>query len=72
MDPGKIVHEAAGAPEDFPKRLIKTVRWFCDNRRWWQNTDEHSDRRTDRSRLTKTPWYYGAANSDFVAVRLSG
>jgi nucleoside-diphosphate-sugar epimerase len=23
--------------EDFESGLAKTMRWFCDNRTWWQN-----------------------------------
>jgi dTDP-glucose 4,6-dehydratase len=38
MDPGKIERELGWRPrEDFESGLIKTVRWFCDNRTWWQN-----------------------------------
>jgi dTDP-glucose 4,6-dehydratase len=38
MDPGKIERELGWRPrEDFASGLAKTVRWFCDNRVWWQN-----------------------------------
>ncbi|QQO13574.1 dTDP-glucose 4,6-dehydratase [Bradyrhizobium diazoefficiens] len=38
MDPGKIERELGWRPrEDFESGLAKTVRWFCDNRTWWQN-----------------------------------
>jgi len=38
MNPGKIERELGWRPrEDFESGLIKTVRWFCDNRTWWQN-----------------------------------
>lgn len=38
MDPGKIERELGWRPrEDFESGLAKTVRWFCDNRKWWQN-----------------------------------
>jgi dTDP-glucose 4,6-dehydratase len=38
MDPGKIERELGWRPrEDFERGLAKTVRWFCDNRTWWQN-----------------------------------
>jgi dTDP-glucose 4,6-dehydratase len=38
MDPGKIERELGWrAREDFDSGLAKTVRWFCDNRTWWQN-----------------------------------
>jgi dTDP-glucose 4,6-dehydratase len=38
MDPGKIERELGWHPrENFESGLAKTVRWFCDNRTWWQN-----------------------------------
>lgn len=38
MDPGKIERELGWRPrENFESGLAKTVRWFCDNRTWWQN-----------------------------------
>jgi dTDP-glucose 4,6-dehydratase len=38
MDPGKIERELGWRPrENFASGLAKTVRWFCDNRTWWQN-----------------------------------
>lgn len=38
MDPGKIERELGWrARENFESGLVKTVRWFCDNRTWWQN-----------------------------------
>ncbi|MBR0744625.1 dTDP-glucose 4,6-dehydratase [Bradyrhizobium japonicum] len=37
MDPGKIERELGWRPrEDFESGLAKTIRWFCDNRAWWQ------------------------------------
>ncbi|RXT47734.1 dTDP-glucose 4,6-dehydratase [Bradyrhizobium betae] len=46
MDPGKIERELGWRPrEDFESGLIKTVRWFCDNRTWWQNILDRGYRR---------------------------
>jgi dTDP-glucose 4,6-dehydratase len=49
MNPGKIERELGWRPrEDFESGLIKTVRWFCDNRTWWQNI---LDRGYQRARI---------------------
>ncbi|MGM4872162.1 dTDP-glucose 4,6-dehydratase [Bradyrhizobium sp. 956_D2_N1_5] len=38
MDVGKIERELGWrAEENFTSGLIKTVRWFCDNREWWKD-----------------------------------
>lgn len=38
IDPGKIERELGWRPrETFDSGLAKTVRWFCDNRTWWQD-----------------------------------
>ncbi|TYL87209.1 dTDP-glucose 4,6-dehydratase [Bradyrhizobium cytisi] len=38
IDPGKIERELGWRPrETFDSGLTKTVRWFCDNRTWWQD-----------------------------------
>jgi dTDP-glucose 4,6-dehydratase len=37
IDPSKIERELGWQPEhDFEAGLAKTVRWYLDNRRWWQ------------------------------------
>lgn len=37
IDPGKIERELGwSATEKFEAGLRKTVRWYCDNRDWWQ------------------------------------
>jgi dTDP-glucose 4,6-dehydratase len=37
-DPGKIERELGWRPRgNFESGLASTVRWFCDNRTWWQN-----------------------------------
>lgn len=47
MDPGKIERELGWRPrEDFESGLAKTVRWFCDNRTWWQNILDRGYRST--------------------------
>lgn len=47
MDPGKIERELGWRPrENFESGLAKTVRWFCDNRTWWQNILDHGYRST--------------------------
>jgi dTDP-glucose 4,6-dehydratase len=38
IDPGKIERELGWRPrETFDSGLAKTVRWFCENRTWWQD-----------------------------------
>lgn len=47
MDPGKIERELGWRPrENFESGLAKTVRWFCDNRTWWQNILDRGYRST--------------------------
>lgn len=47
MDPGKIERELGWRPrENFESGLAKTVRWFCDNRTWWQNILDRGYRHT--------------------------
>lgn len=49
MDPGKIERELGWRPrESFESGLAKTVRWFCENRTWWQNI---LDRGYQRARI---------------------
>jgi dTDP-glucose 4,6-dehydratase len=38
IDPSKIEIELGWrAAETFESGLAKTVRWYCENRRWWQH-----------------------------------
>jgi dTDP-glucose 4,6-dehydratase len=38
IDPSKIEREIGWYPtETFESGLLKTVRWYCDNMRWWQD-----------------------------------
>jgi dTDP-glucose 4,6-dehydratase len=38
IDPAKIEVELGWRPvETFESGLMKTVRWYCENRRWWQD-----------------------------------
>lgn len=47
MDPGKIERELGWRPrEDFESGLAKTVRWFCNNRTWWQSILDRGYRST--------------------------
>lgn len=49
MDSGKIERELGWrAQENFESGLAKTVRWFCDNRKWWQDI---LDRGYQRARI---------------------
>jgi dTDP-glucose 4,6-dehydratase len=42
IDPGKIEQELGWrAAETFESGLEKTVRWYLDNRRWWQSILDH-------------------------------
>jgi len=53
-DPGKIERELGWRPrENFESGLAKTVRWFCDNRTWWQNILDHGYQSAHRPRLVK-------------------
>jgi dTDP-D-glucose 4,6-dehydratase len=51
----QIIEQRQGLRISCPKRsphgnfesgLAKTVRWFCDNRTWWQNILDRGDRHT--------------------------
>ncbi|MBR0829891.1 dTDP-glucose 4,6-dehydratase [Bradyrhizobium manausense] len=47
MDSGKIERELGWrAHENFESGLAKTVRWFCENRRWWQDILDRGYQRT--------------------------
>jgi dTDP-glucose 4,6-dehydratase len=46
MDSSKIERELGWrAQENFESGLAKTVRWFCDNRKWWQDILDRGYRR---------------------------
>ncbi|MGY8708893.1 hypothetical protein RAD16_24405 [Bradyrhizobium sp. 18BD] len=54
MAPARSNASSAGAPrESFESGLAKTVRWFCDNRTWWQNILDRGYQRVHRPRLAK-------------------
>jgi len=45
IDPEKIQRELDWAPqEDFESALVKTVRWYLDNRTWWERVRNGSYR----------------------------
>ncbi len=55
IDPGKIERELGWRPrETFDSGLAKTVRWFCDNRAWWQDILDRGYQQT-RIGLSSTP-----------------
>jgi len=46
IDASKIERELGWrAQESFESGLAKTVRWFCDNRAWWQDILDRGYRR---------------------------